>query len=582
MRFLLPVLFLLFHVWVQATERDEEARRNDSIAIAQLKINIRSIWQSDPDSALLLTDKLDDLSILAKDSLAKAFAILYKGNLKEASGDTLEAIGLFVESAKWYASAGRAGYGSILFQDVGDLYKQMGEVNKAIQHYRFALDMNLLSFDLVNDRRRSHKQLQRLRDIHEETNRIHEHETYLDSFFNHKNLALRYHIRLDEGNIMFYNGNIARSIDHVFKALDHALKLNSAPLIWRAYATLGFVLPDYDKKKKYNELALAIMDTFEGPTRVIMQINNMALAAFDDERWEDARRISRSQILINDTGSIHLPWHYVRPYNMVAACYLYLGDPKRALEVSDTAMSHITNPNWHEFLLTTLATRAAILFELGDIDAAYRTITRAESSLQKANLDSKYQTSPLNLYRQFHKIAAAKGLHKEALRTYTEYIDIKDSLKSERSIKSMIQKDMEFQMQQEAIQDSLAKAAELEEEQQALAIEEQNKAYRNRIQISGVILFVLFLLSLIVLSGRLNIGPRTAEGLIFVFFILLFEFILVVMDPWVDVWSDGQVIIKLGINSSFALLVFFGHHFFAGKLKEHIRGHIIHPGSKDQ
>ena len=58
-----------------------------------------------------------------------------------------------------------------------------------------------------------------------------------------------------------------------------------------------------------------------------------------------------------------------------------------------------------------------------------------------------------------------------------------------------------------------------------------------------------------------------AEGLIFIFFILLFEFILVAMDPWVDGWSGGNVIIKMAINSSFALVVFAGHQFFEGRLK---------------
>ena len=66
------------------------------------------------------------------------------------------------------------------------------------------------------------------------------------------------------------------------------------------------------------------------------------------------------------------------------------------------------------------------------------------------------------------------------------------------------------------------------------------------------------------MSGKIKTNPKVATGLIF---ILLFEFVLVVMDPHVEVWSNGQVWIKLAVNSIFALAVFAGHQFFEGRMR---------------
>jgi uncharacterized membrane protein len=62
--------------------------------------------------------------------------------------------------------------------------------------------------------------------------------------------------------------------------------------------------------------------------------------------------------------------------------------------------------------------------------------------------------------------------------------------------------------------------------------------------------------------------PKHQTTLIFIFFILIFEFLLVVLDPWVETITDGEVGFKIGINSIMALLIFGIHQISEKRLKK--------------
>ena len=62
-------------------------------------------------------------------------------------------------------------------------------------------------------------------------------------------------------------------------------------------------------------------------------------------------------------------------------------------------------------------------------------------------------------------------------------------------------------------------------------------------------------------------SERMAEGIIFFSFLILFEFLLVLADPYIDRWSSGAPGIKLLFNAGIAALIFPAHAFFESKLK---------------
>jgi len=57
------------------------------------------------------------------------------------------------------------------------------------------------------------------------------------------------------------------------------------------------------------------------------------------------------------------------------------------------------------------------------------------------------------------------------------------------------------------------------------------------------------------------------EGLIFFAFLIFFEFLLVLADPYIEGWSSGAPGIKLLFNAGIAALIFPLHSLFETKLK---------------
>ena len=64
-----------------------------------------------------------------------------------------------------------------------------------------------------------------------------------------------------------------------------------------------------------------------------------------------------------------------------------------------------------------------------------------------------------------------------------------------------------------------------------------------------------------------KVNVRMAEGIIFFSFLILFEFLLVLADPYIDNWSGGAPGIKLLFNAAVAALIFPLHSLFEKKLK---------------
>ncbi|MFY0675286.1 MAG: tetratricopeptide repeat protein [Bacteroidia bacterium] len=161
-----------------------------------------------------------------------------------------------------------------------------------------------------------------------------------------------------------------------------------------------------------------------------------------------------------------------------------------------------------------------------------------------------------------------KGMGKgiEALQYFERVQKITDSLKDDDLDKKLQVMEIEKQL----YQDSVKLAEEEREKQLSLDKLTASKKRKNRIQYSAVIIIVLLLASALAIFTKFKISPRLASGLIFIFFILTFEFLLVVLDPWVDRVSNGEVGWKIGINTAIALVLFGIHQVSEKYLKSMI------------
>ena len=68
--------------------------------------------------------------------------------------------------------------------------------------------------------------------------------------------------------------------------------------------------------------------------------------------------------------------------------------------------------------------------------------------------------------------------------------------------------------------------------------------------------------------GKFVASDKTIEAIIFLSFLILFEFLLVLLDPFMDNYTNGLPLISLLFNIGLALLIFPLHAYFETKLKK--------------
>jgi tetratricopeptide (TPR) repeat protein len=165
---------------------------------------------------------------------------------------------------------------------------------------------------------------------------------------------------------------------------------------------------------------------------------------------------------------------------------------------------------------------------------------------------------------QMYYLSKYKKDWNNALSMYELYIKMKDSVMSNENQKVIIRQQTQYEFEKS----QLIKEQELIEQERILLAEKER---RDNMQYSIIFLGILIVFGAILGSGKFNISPKFAEGLIFFAFLLFFEFCLVLLDPIIDDWSSGEPIYKLLFNAILAGAIFPLHAFFEQVLKNKLK-----------
>ncbi|MBL4653198.1 MAG: tetratricopeptide repeat protein [Flavobacteriales bacterium] len=160
-------------------------------------------------------------------------------------------------------------------------------------------------------------------------------------------------------------------------------------------------------------------------------------------------------------------------------------------------------------------------------------------------------------------IYKATGNYEKALKYHEIEISARDSVNNEKNQKSIIRQQTQYEFEKEQLIEE-----QKSKEEARIISEEINR--RNNLQYSGIFVFVLIMFVFVLLSGKFSMSTKVAEGLIFFTFLLLFEFCLVLLDPFIDNWSSGEPLYKLLFNAMLAAGIFPLHAFFEGTLKKRL------------
>ena len=109
-----------------------------------------------------------------------------------------------------------------------------------------------------------------------------------------------------------------------------------------------------------------------------------------------------------------------------------------------------------------------------------------------------------------------------------------------------------------------------QEEKEQARIETQERSRRNNLQYSGIALGLFLLFGALFTMARLSLPTWAIKFSVFFPFLILFEFLLVLTDPFIDRFTNGEPIFNLLANAALAGLIFPIHSFFEHRLKRRL------------
>jgi len=174
----------------------------------------------------------------------------------------------------------------------------------------------------------------------------------------------------------------------------------------------------------------------------------------------------------------------------------------------------------------------------------------------KFNIDTK-----TDILFSLYQIDSALGDWKSAFEHHKLYKQYSDSLHNEDKSKAFGRIESRYQFEKEA-EEAKRKEAEAKRKEQA------ETERRNNLQYLSIFAGLMVLFGGLAFVGKLKIPVRVLDIALFASLLILFEFLLILSEPYIEQFSGGIPIQKLVFNSVIALGFAPLHGFLEGKLKK--------------
>jgi len=348
------------------------------------------------------------------------------------------------------------------------------------------------------------------------------------------------------GSVYLNTGDYPKALDHYFKSLKMNKKLGNEKSVARNLSNIGIV---YDKQGKYDK---ALEYYFRALNKSEALVNKSYIAACIG----NIGRIYHKQGDSASAASAHEP--------NTAAADLY----REALDYYLRALKMNEELGKTRGVARHLANLGKLYTAVKNYPEALRYLKKAQAVCENIGaLDVR-----MKVEQRLSALYTQTARYRLAYRHYKQFSAFKDTLFNEEKSKSIgkLEAKHEFEMAE------MQKKAEAEAKAKATA---ERVKRRNLLQYSGIliVLVLLFTSIVVVIPSRQRrrgtsrgLPVRLIEGITFLAFLLFFEFLLVLLDPYIEQYSAGAPAIKLGFNAILAGLIFPLHSFFESKLKRRI------------
>ncbi|MFC2131533.1 tetratricopeptide repeat protein [Bacteroidota bacterium] len=367
--------------------------------------------------------------------------------------------------------------------------------------------------------------------------------------------------------------NYSKSLVYWQKALKIDEELGNKNDVARHLSNIGIVyrnLFDYEKALKYYQKALKINEELGNKRSIAINNGNIGEIYKDKSDYEKALNYFHKALKMDEElGSIN---GVARHIGNIGGVYKDQFDYEKAMKYYQKALK----------MNEELDDKRGMAFNLGSMGDLYLSLTqdtilsKIEGKSNSFNLNKKLNLAKslkltlkaveisenigakdklIAWYNILQTAYKEKGDFKNAYIYKSKWVAVNDSVFNENNSKEIGILETKYEYEKKEQEAHIAAEKEAEE-----------KSYSNTIQYSSISLFIILLFVSLFIIPNLNVPSGIIEGMVFITFLLFYELILVITEPYIDTWTSGIPIYKLGLNLAIALL-FIPFHNYEKKLR---------------
>lgn len=365
--------------------------------------------------------------------------------------------------------------------------------------------------------------------------------------------------------------------------------------IFNTLGAINLLQGNYEVAMKYYQNALRINSEIKNLDGISRNLNNIAIIHNRQKDYDKALEYNLKALDIN--LQLKNDELIANSYNNVGNVYSNKSNDIKSLEFHNKALEINRKINDKEGIARNLGNIGLVFKKLGNIIEAKKYLQEAIIINQELKDDIGLAISLINLadcfkiehnfsnslellnkaeklsqnlgakqlimdtYEGYYETYEKKFDFKSAFDYQRKYLTISDSLFSEEKALEIGKLEGRYELELQ-----LEKKRELEKDKLEKQLAEIKRV--SNLQFSAIFIFILIIFSSVFIVGKFVASDKVIEAIIFLSFIILFEFLLVLLDPLLNQFTNGLPLFSLLFNIGLALLIFPLHAYFETKLKK--------------
>lgn len=362
------------------------------------------------------------------------------------------------------------------------------------------------------------------------------------------------------GLVFRFQGDYVKALEYYFKALTINIETGNKERVSQCLNNIGLVYydqADYPKALEYFFKSLSISADMDNEVMMSMNYNNIGIAYYGQKEYKKARLYFNKALKINK--NLDIKSESANNLANIGATYYDEGNNEEALvyflqslqlneELGNKYGIALNKTNIGDLYRKQKNYSKAELY-LGDALALAREI-----NAQEFIKENNYNLS--NLYSETNRYQLA-FVH------YQQYDQAKEQLFNDAKSKEIGRLEMKHEIEMMERERMLK-----EEEEQRIAAARRRR--KDTLQYSGIFVSLLFIGIIVMFMGVVKVSAPMAKGVTFFSILLLFEFILLLIDPFVDTLSNREPVLKLLINAFLAICIFPVNNILENGIKKRL------------